>query len=267
MSTDQLTDPKKERLARFGFAFPLGSPHVSRTYMLAELGILLEYSQQGKMSREDYIGAIVADNCLGKRTEKNRMISKRYLLELYSLDTKYLLFRALLFFWYRDPDGHPLLALLCSYCRDPLLRESAEFIFAATEGTVVTRQTMEEYLESAHPGRFSAGKRVSNAKNINSTWTQAGHLSGRTNKVRTRALPTAGNVSYALLLGYLTGVRGPSLFRTEYARLLDCSFEKAVELAEDASRKGWIVFKRVGDVIEVLFPNLISEQEMEWLRE
>ena len=49
--------------------------------------------------------------------------------------------------------------------------------------------------------------------------------------------------------------------------MLDCSFDKAIELAEEASRKGWIVFKRVGDVIEVLFPNLINEQEMEWLRE
>ncbi|MBU4326272.1 MAG: hypothetical protein KKB91_00810, partial [Proteobacteria bacterium] len=82
-----------------------------------------------------------------------------------------------------------------------------------------------------------------------------------------RALPTAGSVSYALLLGYLTGVRGESLFKTDYAKLLDCSFEKAIELTAEASRKGWIVFKRVGDVIEVLFPNLINEQEMEWLRE
>jgi len=70
-----------------------------------------------------------------------------------------------------------------------------------------------------------------------------------------------------LLLGYLTGVRGQALFQTEYARLLDCTLNKAIELAEDASRKGWIVFKRVGDVIEVLFPKLINQEEMEWLRE
>jgi len=68
-------------------------------------------------------------------------------------------------------------------------------------------------------------------------------------------------------LRYLASARGKALFRTEYVKLLDCSFNKAIELAEVASRKGWIVFKRVGDVIEVLFPNLITAQEMEWLRE
>ena len=43
--------------------------------------------------------------------------------------------------------------------------------------------------------------------------------------------------------------------------------EKTIELAEQASRRGWITYKRVGDVIEVLFPNLINKQEQEWLRE
>jgi hypothetical protein len=42
---------------------------------------------------------------------------------------------------------------------------------------------------------------------------------------------------------------------------------RAVALAEEASRRGWIVFKRVGEVIEVLFPRLITPQEMEWIRE
>jgi hypothetical protein len=65
----------------------------------------------------------------------------------------------------------------------------------------------------------------------------------------------------------LSGVRGQALFQTEYIKLLDCTFDKAVELAEEASRKGWIVFKRIGDVIEVLFPNLINQEDMEKLRE
>ncbi|MCU5787654.1 hypothetical protein B27N_02657 [Alcanivorax marinus] len=65
----------------------------------------------------------------------------------------------------------------------------------------------------------------------------------------------------------MTGARGQGLFRTEYIKLLDCPRDKAIELAEEASRKGWITFKRVGDVIEVLFPNLINQQEQEWLRE
>ena len=73
-------------------------------------------------------------------------------------------------------------------------------------------------------------------------------------------LTSLRSVSYALLLGYLAGSRGQALFQTEYTKLLDCTFDKAIELAEEASRKGWIVFKRVDDVIEVLFPNLINQK-------
>ncbi|HBI14528.1 MAG TPA: hypothetical protein DDY20_03265 [Desulfobulbaceae bacterium] len=254
-------------LTKFGFAFPFGSPHVSRTIMLSELSALLEYVNPVDASRATYIRAIVEENCLAKRTDKNRIISKRYLLELYSLDPNVLLFRALLYFWRRDSVSRPLIALLCAYARDPLLRASAKYVLPLPEGSSVTRQTMEGFLENLEPGRYSPGKLASNAKNLNSSWTQTGHLAGRTMKTRARAVPTAGSLSYALLLSYLTGARGRALFSSEYVKLLDCSYEKAVELAEEASRKGWIVFKRVGDVIEVLFPNLINEQQLEWLRE
>lgn len=254
-------------LVKLGLAFPKGSPHVSRTMMLAELTILLDYVNNPDATRADYVRAIVEDNCLGKLTEKNRVISKRYLLELYSLDREALLFRSLLFFWQRDQAGHPLLALTCAYARDTLLRASAAYILPLAEGALVSRESMEVFLDTLDPGRYSPGKLASNAKNLNSTWTQSGHLAGRVRKIRRRSEATAGSVAYALLLGYLTGNRGKALFRSEYVKLLDCSFDKAVELAEVASRKGWIVFKRVGDVIEVLFPNLISTPEMEWLRE
>ena len=86
-------------------------------------------------------------------------------------------------------------------------------------------------------------------------------------KVRSRAHPTAGSLSYALLLGYLSGVRGQPLFQTEYVKLLDCPLDRAIELADEASCRGWIAFKHLGDVMEVLFPKLISQEEMEWLRE
>jgi len=235
--------------------------------MLRELGLLLECVHGDTAGRATYIQAIVEDNCLGKRTEKNRLITKRYLVELYALDRSCLLFRALLFFWRRDPKSHPLLALLCALARDPLLRASAAYVLPLAEGTMINRETMEEFLDNLAPGRYSLGKLASNAKNLNSTWTQTGHLRGRVRKVRNRATPTAGSVAYALLLGYLTGRRGPALLQTEYVKILDCSADRALELAEEASRKGWIVCKRVGEVIEVLFPGLIVEQEMEWLRE
>ena len=97
-----------------------------------------------------------------------------------------------------------------------------------------------------------------------------GQSPGIWSKRRQRFVPglaTAGSVSYALFLGYLVWVRGEALFTTEYARLLDCSTARSVELAEEASRRGWIVFKRIGKVMEVQFPNLLNAKEVEWIHE
>jgi hypothetical protein len=258
---------RNKQLSLFGFSFDRGGAHTSRTMMLEELRTLLTYVDRPETDKSDYLHAIAVENCLGKRSGKTRVLTYRHLVDLYSLDRANVLFRALLFFWNRDIDAQPLLALICTYARDPIFRSTAPFILKFPEGTTITSESLEEIIDAQEPGRFSRATLKSTAQNINSTWTKSGHLCGRVRKIRSRANPTAGSVSYALLLGYLKGSRGRALFQTEYAKLLDCSIDKAIELAEEASRKGWIVFKRVGDVVEVLFPNLINKQEMEWLRE
>jgi hypothetical protein len=258
---------KNKQLSRFGFSFKRGGAHTSRTMMLDELRTLLTYVDRPEADKRDYLHAIDDENCLGKRSGKTRRLTYQHLVDLYALDHTNVLFRALLYFWNRDIDGRPLLALLCTFARDPILRSTAPFILKFPEGETISRESLEEFIDAQEPGRFSKATLTSTAQNINATWTKSGHLDGRARKVRSRAHPTAGSVSYALLLGYLAGSRGQSLFQTEYTKLLDCTFDKAIELAEEASRKGWIVFKRVGDVIEVLFPNLINQKEMEWLRE
>lgn len=258
---------EKKCLTRFGFSFERGGAHSSRTMMLEELGSLLSYVNRPEAGKADYLRVIDEENCLGKRSRKTRILTYRHLVDLYSLDYSTLLFRSLLYFWNRDPSGRPLLALLCAFARDSILSSTAEFVLKFPEGSVIRREAMEEWINSKDPGRFSEATLKSTAQNVNATWTKSGHLEGHVKKIRTRAKPTAGSVSYALLLGYLTGERGQALFQTEFAKLLDCSFEKTIELAEEASRKGWVVFKRIGDVIEVLFPNLINQEEMEWLRE
>lgn len=255
------------QLSRFGFNFERSGAHTSRTMMLEELRALLTYVDRPEAEKSDYLQVIDVENCLGKRSGKTRRLTYRHLVDLYSLDRANVLFRGLLYFWNRDIDGRPLLALLCTVARDSIFRSTAPFILKFPEGATITRESLEEFIDAQEPGRFSKATLKSTAQNINSTWTKSGHLHGRARKVRSRAHPTAGSVSYALLLGYLAGSRGQALFQTEYIKLLDCTFDQAIELALDASRKGWILFKRLGDVIEVLFPNLINQEEMEWLRE
>jgi len=258
---------KNEKLERFGFSFERGGVHTARTMMLAELRTLLCYVDTTDAAKSVYLDAIQTANCLGKRSGKTRMLTFRHLADLYALDPSLLAFRALRFFWQREVDGQPLLAALCAYTRDPMLRATAPFILGLQEGATITRESMEDLIDAQEPGRFSKATLKSTAQNINSSWTQSGHLAGRVRKVRARAVATPGAVSVALLLGYVAGLRGESLFNSNYTQMLDCSFERTLELAEDASRRSWISLKRVGQVVEVLFPNLITAQEMEWLRE
>lgn len=254
-------------LAQFGFSYERGGVHTARTMMLAELRALLSFVDAADPAKADYKEAVQDANCLGKRSGKTRTLTFRHLADLYALDPSLLVFRALRFFWQRDVDGQPLLAALCASSRDPILRATAPFVLGFQEGATVTREAMEEFIDAQEPGRFSKATLKSTAQNINSSWTQSGHLEGRARKVRARAVATPGSVSLALLLGYVIGLRGESLFKSDYTRMLDCSFKRTIELAEDASRRGWISLKRVGQVIEVLFPNLITAQEMERLRE
>ncbi len=240
---------------------------MARTIMLEDLEFLFEAVIDSAVARDEYVKAIVEHNCLKKRSVKTRQLTAGHLKSLYVLDPSVTIFRALRFFWQRDSDGHPLIALLCAYARDAILKSSAAFILNFSEGKVVTREALEAFLENKYFGRFSNATLKSVAQNINSSFTKSGHLIGKVKKTRSRTTPTSGAAAYALLLGYLEGIRGAALFTTEYTRLLDCPPQRVIELAEEASRRGWIIFKRIGDVMEVVFPSLLTSQEMEWIRE
>lgn len=261
-----MSDSREEQLNRLGFSFRRGGAHSSRTIMLDELQALLAYVGDPDATMEDYRRAIEVENCLGKRSASTRKRTYSHLVDLYSLDSSTLLFRALLFFWNRDPHGRPLLAMLCAYARDPVLRATVPFVLAHTDGTTVPRESVEEQIDEQEPGRFSSATLKSTAQNVNSTLTKTGHLAGKAKKIRTRAVATSGSVAYALLLGYLSGARGGGLFQTEYARLLDTPHDRMLDLAEDASRRGWIVLKRIADIVEVLFPALLNEEDRERIR-
>lgn len=251
----------------FGFTDKPGSVHTKRTMMFKELDTLLHYFHNEEVSREEYINAIVDQNCLSKRSGATRKYTFEYLSDLYGLDSSITLFRTFLYFWNRDPDSRPLLALLCAYSRDRLLRDSSKYILGLDQGTLTSKRDYEMFIDNIHPGRFSEIMLQSLVRNLLSTWTQSGHLIGRSKKTRSTPTVKAGAVAYALLLGYLRGIRGKELFNTEYIKLLDQSFANLVELSDEASRKGWMIQKRIGDIIEIQFSNLITEKELEMSRE
>ena len=251
----------------FGINYEKAGIHTRRTIMFNDLEQLLDYSENKDLSPDEYRTLIVDENCLGKNSVKTRTLSYQYLSDTYLLNQDVLLFRALHYFWTRDEEAHSQLAMLCAYNRDALFRMVTPYILSLPEGAQLQKLNVEEFIEAKQPDRFSQSTLESTVRNLNSSFTQSGHLQGRVKKVRTRLEATPGAVSYALFIGFIKGYRGEMLLNSEYMKLLECSFDQTVELAQTSARKGWMIFKKVGNVIEVSFPNILTAQDMETLRE
>jgi hypothetical protein len=212
-------------------------------------------------TRDDYISAVLEDNCLGKRTAATRKLSCQRLSELYALDPEVLLFRVMRRCWYTNRDGQPIHALLLALARDPLLRVSAPPIFRMRPGEELSRQQMTDALSRAAGSRLSDSTLDKVVRNAASSWTQSGHLKGRGRKIRQRVTPTAATTAFALLLGYLTGTRGASLFETFWAQVLDAPVGELMRLAMDARRLGFLDLRQSGGVVDVAFSRLLAPDE------
>jgi hypothetical protein len=235
-----------------GFKQDGGGPTVSRTIMLDELTALLA-AVPATATHADYRAAIVDENVLLKRSGSTRRESLRRLGEFYALDARVPIFAALRALWDADAAGRPLLACMAANARDPLLRMTAVPVLASAEGATVTATDMAEAIERQAPGRFRTNTLAFMARHAASSWTQSGHLHGRSAKVRRTPVVTPATVAFALLLGHLAGSAGVSLISSFWTALLDTSPEIVDTLAFEAGRRGWISYRRIGDVLEIRF--------------
>jgi hypothetical protein len=235
---------------------PAGT-HLSRTIMLADLSRLLaDLPLDAGLSA--YRVAIVDENVLLKPTAATRLITFKRLRDLYALDPGVLLFQALRELWVDDREAQPLLALLCALARDVLLRSSAETIIRLAPGEAITPQELTAVVQAAFADRYSAASLHSLGKNLASSWQQSGHLAGKLHKVRARANCRPNNVVYALMLGYVQGAQGAALFQTLWARVLDLPQHTLHEQAQAAAQRGWLEYRRAGDVVEIGFRHLLG---------
>lgn len=229
--------------------------------MFDELSTLLE-SLPWNASRGDYLAAIVENNALGKKTAATQKLTAQRLTELYALEVSVSLFRILRRFWQDDVAGRPLLALLCSLARDPLLRATAEPVLAMTSGEELSRQKITDAVRAAVDDRLNDATLDKVVRNVSSSWTQSGHLQGRARKFRKMIRPTPLATAYALMLGYLEGLRGGRLFETQWTKVLDVSPAELRNLATEAKRLHGLDMKSAGDVVEVGFSTVLTPQEI-----
>jgi hypothetical protein len=237
-----------------------GGPHTSRTIMLREIRSLLAACPP-EAGPEVLAAAVLRQNILGKRSESTRMRSLRYLRELYVLDRRSVLYRGLRDLWDVDPDAQPLLAMLCALARDPLLRATADTVIDAARGSQLDAPMLAAAVGERFPDSYSDAVRNKIGRNAASSWTQSGHLSGRSAKVRSRAVCRPAAVAFALMIGHLADARGQGLLRTVWGRTLDAPDHVVYEQAYAAAQRGWIEFRRAGDVVDVGFSWLLRPAE------
>ena len=248
--------PPKE-VAAWGFRVGERGTHTSRTIMLQELSHMLD-AAPGDASRGDYQSAVLDDNCLGKRTTATRKLSFHRLSELYGLDRRLILFRGLRELWGQQEDSRPLLGLMLALARDPLLRATAPTVLSTPFGHELARQPMKNGLSMVAGARLNPDTLDKVVRNASSSWTQSGHLRGRSRKTRQRVRVTPAAVAYALLLGFGTGSRGRLLFETPWCSILDAATGELLELAVVARRLGLLDFKQSGSIIEVSFAAVLA---------
>lgn len=229
--------------------------------MLDEIVMLLD-AVPSHGNPDDYSTATIEGNVTEKKTAATRRNTIQRLRELYALDPSITIFRILRRLWSLDPPGRPLLALLCALARDPLFRTSASSVLSLKPGAELSRQDLIQALQSAGSHRWNEDTLDKIARNVSSSWAQAGHLGGRVRKIRQRIKPTPLVAAYALVLGYLEGVRGNQLFRTMWAKCLDVTPDELLQLAKDAKRIGVLDLKQAGEVVEIGFSTLLTRDEI-----
>jgi hypothetical protein len=206
--------------------------------------------------RDEYALAIIESNCLGKTTVATRRHSNQRLGELYAFDPQVSLYRVLRRLWDIDQAGRPLIALQCAVARDPLLAATAAAILPLPVGADFQRDKMRQALRSAVGERLNDAILDKVMRNAASSWTQSGHLEGRTFKKRRPVQPTPGSLVFALYLGNLTGFRGAQLFSSGWISLLDCTPGCAQDLAFEAKKLGLIDLRISGEIVELKLDRL-----------
>jgi hypothetical protein len=247
LSADSLAADRAEHL---GFRFGDKGTHTSRTMMLSDVTALLSATSP-TARRDEYASAIVDDNILSKPTTATRRLSLQRLTELYGLDVSVAVFRVLRRLWDLDASARPLLSLLVAIARDPLLAASAAAVIPLSVGDEYNRDTMRSALRAATGARLSDQTLNKVARNTASSWTQSGHLIGRTFKQRARVVATPVAASMALFLAHGAGFRGEGLLDSPWVLLLDCDPPTARSLALEAKRQNLIDLRSSGDVLVV----------------
>lgn len=237
-------------LARLGFDEGCRGVHTSRTMMFAELDAVMG-AVRPPHAPKAVRDAIVEDNILGKATRSGRKNSATKLIDLYSFNPEQQLFYAFEVLWRAASTSRPVLAVLLALSRDTVLRASIETVIGAPIGSTITKEQLYKSLLAGFASKYAETTLQSTTRNIVSSWRQSGHIKGENPIVRAKAPADFHAAAFALLMGYLRGLRGYNLLSSVWVRLMDFDPGELEAAIADAHRHGLITSRKIGEVIEL----------------
>ena len=204
-----------ENLKRFGFRHERGGPHLARTMMMDELKLLFSFVDQLDAEKDLYLRSIVKDNCLNKRSDRTTNSNGTPPYETFMVWTRAShCFDVFAISGSETKKGSPFWPYLSLLQEIQILKSSIPFIQSYAIGQRVTREALEDYIDNLETGRFSPATLKSTAQNINSSWTQSGHLKGRLKKFDQRPRPhPALPLLHCCLDTFQASVANPSIRR------------------------------------------------------
>jgi hypothetical protein len=254
-----MSETTTARRKRLGFLDGDRGAHSHATLMVRDLDAIFAATVP-TAAPADYARIVVDENVLGKRTAAARKHTLHNLVNLYAMDPTVPVFRIFRSLWAQEPEGRPLLALLCAVARDPLLRASAEAVLDAPLGKPLASATLAATVtrQMTPATKGAVGTRVL------SSWAQAGFLdtARKRNRVHPRATPAVA--AYALVLGFMEGSRGSLLLTTTWTRLLDCPADEVLAFVRQAARRGWVEYRAAGDVMDLRVEAMFTDDERGW---
>jgi hypothetical protein len=124
-------------------------------------------------------------------------------------------------------------------------------VLALPPGAEFQRDSTTAALRAVIGDRMNDSILAKVVRNAASSWTQSGHLEGRTFKKRRVVEATPCTVAFGLYLGHAVGFRGAELFSSGWMAVLDCSPPKGRNLALEAKRIGLLDLRVAGNVVEL----------------
>lgn len=226
----------------------IGVPHV----------IELLTTMPASATADDYRRAVIEDNVLDRPTHQGRLRTLRHLREIFQLDASSApLFRAIREVFDLDADSVRVCSALVAYARDELFRASWPALKVPI-GDGVSSADLEAAVVALFPAALGKPTTAKVGRNVGASWTQTGHLMGRTNKKRARAAAGPAAVSFAVAVAYGIGLRGRFIPDSVWFDLLDVPADRRMDALLAAHRDGLITVRSAGHVLDVE-PGAISE--------